>query len=204
MPEPKPTYFASPAAWRAWLEQHHASKAELVVGFYKRGSGRPSITWPESVDQALCFGWIDGVRRSIDERRYTIRFTPRQARSTWSTVNVKRMGQLAELGLVHAAGVAAFAARDAKRSGIYAYEARQHATFDAKAARRFKSDAAAWTFFSEQAPWYRRTAAFWVASAKRETTRASRLETLIAHSAAGRRLPALDRARAAVRRPRGA
>lgn len=204
MPVTKPTYFATPAAWRAWLEQHHASKAELVVGFYKRGSGRPSITWPESVDQALCFGWIDGVRRSIDETRYTIRFTPRNARSTWSTVNIKRMGQLVELGLVHATGLAAFAARDAKRSGIYAYEARQRAAFDATASRRFKANAAAWTFFSGQAPWYRRTATFWVVSAKREATRASRLETLIAHSAAGRRLPGLDRTRTAVRRPRDA
>lgn len=196
----KPTYFDTPAAWRAWLEQHHASKSELLVGFYKRGSGRPSITWPESVDQALCFGWIDGVRRSVDDTRYTIRFTPRKSRSTWSNVNVNRVGELTKQGLVHAAGLAALAARDVKRSGIYAYEARQRAAFDPNAARRFKSNAAAWSFFSEQAPWYRRTATFWVVSAKREATRAARLETLITHSAAGRRLPPLDRPRAAPRR----
>lgn len=193
----KPKYFATPAAWRAWLEEHHASEAELLVGFYKRGSGRPSITWPESVDQALCFGWIDGVRRSIDESRYTIRFTPRKPRSTWSNVNIKRVGELETSGLVHAAGHAAFAARDAKRSGVYAYEARRLAAFDAQAERRFKANAAAWSFFSEQAPWYRRTATFWVVSAKRAATRAARLETLITHSAAGRRLPSLDRTRAA-------
>lgn len=200
----KPRYFSTPAAWRAWLEEHHASETELLVGFYKRGSGRPSITWPESVDQALCFGWIDGVRRSIDESRYTIRFTPRKPRSTWSNVNIKRMGELGELGLVHAAGHSAFAARDSKRSGIYAYEARRLAAFDAEAERRFKANGAAWSFFSAQAPWYRRTATFWVVSAKREATRAARLEQLITHSAAGRRLPPLDRPSAPAARKRRA
>jgi len=189
----KPIFFATPAAWRAWLEQNHASAPEIVVGFYKRGSGRPSITWPESVDQALCFGWIDGVRRSLDTERYTIRFTPRAARSTWSTVNIERMNELMKLGLAHPAGRAAFAARDDKRSGIYAYEARHRAAFDTDAERRFRSNTAAWRFFNEQAPWYRRTATHWVTSAKREATRLARLETLITHSAAGRRIPPLDR-----------
>lgn len=189
----KPIFFATPAAWRAWLEQHHATAREIVVGFYKRGSGRPSITWPESVDQALCFGWIDGVRRSLDAERYTIRFTPRTARSTWSSVNITRMAELMKSGLVHATGRAAFEAREATRSGIYSYETRSRAAFDADAERRFRSNAAAWGFFSEQAPWYRRTATHWVTSAKREATRRQRLGILIEHSAVGRRIPPLDR-----------
>jgi uncharacterized protein YdeI (YjbR/CyaY-like superfamily) len=196
----KPTYFATPAAWRAWLENHHDSSTEVLVGFYKRGSGRPSITWPESVDQALCFGWIDGVRRSIDATRYTIRFTPRTARSTWSSVNIKRMSELSDLGLVHPAGIAAFAARDAKRSGIYSYEGRHSAELDDESQRRFKSDKAAWAFFSSEAPWYRRAAAHWVTSAKRKETRQKRLDALITHSAAGRRIPPLDRTQPALRR----
>ncbi len=201
----KPIFFATPAAWRAWLEEHHASAAEVLVGFYKRGAKRPTITWPESVDQALCFGWIDGVRRSLDAERYTIRFTPRTARSTWSSVNIKRMGELAKLGLIHPAGRAAFEARDAKRSGIYSYEARSRAAFDADSERRFRANGAAWSFFSAQAPWYRRTATHWVTSAKRETTRRARLDTLITHAAAGRRIPPLDRTASATRprhRPR--
>ena len=197
----KPIFFATPAAWRAWLEEHHASAAQVVVGFYKRGSKRPTITWPESVDQALCFGWIDGVRRSLDAERYTIRFTPRTARSTWSSVNIKRVGELLALGLVHPAGRAAFESRDAKRSEIYSYEARSRAAFDAGSDRRFRSNQAAWTFFAAQAPWYRRTATHWVTSAKREATRRARLETLITHSAAGRRIPPLDRTGAAKRPP---
>ena len=201
----KPIFFATPEAWRAWLEEHHAAAAEVVVGFYKRTSKRPSITWPESVDQALCFGWIDGVRRSVDAERYTIRFSPRKARSIWSSVNIKRMGELLTLDLVQPAGRAAFDARDAKRSGIYSYEARVHAAFDADAERRFRSNARGWSFFSAQAPWYRRTATHWVTSARREATRRARLETLITHSAAGRRIPPLDRAAPAKRpsaRPR--
>lgn len=197
----KPIFFATPAAWRAWLEEHHASAAEVLVGFYKRGAKRPSITWPESVDQALCFGWIDGVRRSLDGERYTIRFTPRTARSTWSSVNITRMGELAKLGLVHEAGRAAFEARDAKRSAIYSYEARARAAFDADSERRLRANGAAWSFFSAQAPWYRRTATHWVMSAKREATRRARLDTLITHSAAGRRIPPLDRTGASTRPP---
>ncbi len=199
----KPIFFETPEAWRSWLEQHHASAAEVVVGFYKRGSKRRSITWPESVDQALCFGWIDGVRRSLDAERYTIRFSPRKARSIWSSVNIKRMGELLKLDLVHAAGRAAFDARDAKRSSLYSYETRVTASFDADAERRFRSNVKAWSFFSGEAPWYRRTATHWVTSAKREATRRARLETLITHSAAGRRIPPLARSTAAKRPRRG-
>ena len=199
----KPIFFETPDAWRSWLEEHHASAAEVVVGFYKRGSKRRSITWPESVDQALCFGWIDGVRRSLDAERYTIRFSPRKARSIWSSVNIKRLGELLNLDLVRPAGRAAFDARDAKRSSIYSYEARVTAAFDAEAERRFRSNAKAWSFFSGEAPWYRRTATHWVTSAKREATRRARLETLITHSAAGRRIPPLARTTAAKRPRRG-
>jgi len=199
----KPIFFETPEAWRCWLEEHHASAAEVLVGFYKRASKRRSITWPESVDQALCFGWIDGVRRSLDAERYTIRFSPRKPRSIWSRVNIKRMGELLKVDLVHPAGRAAFDARDAERSSIYSYEARFTAAFDAEAERRLRSNARAWAFFSEEAPWYRRPATHWVTSAKREATRRARLETLITHSAAGRRIPPLARSAAAKRPRRG-
>src|SRR5258706_5599461 len=121
---PKPLFFKTPADWRRWLEAHHDREDELLVGFYKRGSGRPSITWPESVDEALCFGWIDGIRRSVDEERYTIRFTPRKRTSTWSSVNIKRVAELTAQGLMQPAGLEAFKARREYRSGIYAYEQR--------------------------------------------------------------------------------
>jgi uncharacterized protein YdeI (YjbR/CyaY-like superfamily) len=126
--EPLPQFFASPNAWRAWLDKNHAADQELWVGFYKRDSGRPSITWPEAVDGALCFGWIDGVRKNIDAVSYKIRFTPRKRRSIWSAINIKRARELSELGLMHAAGLAAFERRDGDRSAIYAYEQRKAAT----------------------------------------------------------------------------
>jgi uncharacterized protein YdeI (YjbR/CyaY-like superfamily) len=188
-----PTFFATPAAWRAWLARHHATAAELWVGFYKRGSGRPSITWPESVDQALCYGWIDGVRRSLGQESYAIRFTPRRPGSTWSKVNVQRVGELEALGLMQPAGLAAHSARTAAKSGIYAYEQRDQARLTPEQERAFKRNRKAWTYFRAEAPWYRRTATYWVVSAKREDTRARRLATLIADSAAGRRIGHLDR-----------
>src|SRR5436305_6711333 len=125
----KPLFFATPADWRDWLEEHHERGKEVLVGFHKRGSGKPCMTWPESVDAALCFGWIDGVRRSIDETSYTIRFTPRRPTSTWSAVNIKRVKQLKKTGLMHPAGLKAFAARSARKSGIYSYEQRESAKF---------------------------------------------------------------------------
>jgi uncharacterized protein YdeI (YjbR/CyaY-like superfamily) len=189
-----PTFFATPAAWRAWLARHHATAAELWVGFYKRGSGRPSITWPESVDQALCYGWIDGVRRSLGPESYAIRFTPRRPGSTWSKVNLQRVGELEALGLMQPAGQAAHAARTAAKSGIYAYEQRDQARLTPEQEREFKRNRKAWAYFQAEAPWYRRTATYWVISAKRAETRAKRLATLIADSAAGRRLGQLDRA----------
>lgn len=188
-----PRYFSTPAEWRAWLEEHHASVPELWVGFHKRGSGRPSITWPESVDQALCFGWIDGVRRRIDDERYAIRFTPRRTGSTWSNINLRRVEELTRLGLMHQAGRAAHAARSAAKSGIYAYEQRKGARLPAAMEARFKRSRKAWTFFGAQPAWYRRTAVWWVVSAKKEDTRLRRLETLIAESAAGRTIRPLSR-----------
>ena len=167
--------------------QGASGKPELWVGFHKRGSGRASITWPESVDEALCFGWIDGVRYRIDEISYRIRFTPRQPKSVWSNVNVKRVGALKKLGRMAAAGLAAFAKADPKKSGIYAYE-RSHPRLGGAYEKTFKANKEAWTFFRSQAPWYQRTLTHYVVSAKREETRQRRLATLIAASEAGRRL----------------
>ena len=186
-----PTFYATPAEWRAWLHAHHADEREHWVGFYKRGSGRPSITWPEAVDQALCFGWIDGVRKGIDDSRYMIRFTPRKPASRWSKVNVARVEALREQGLMHPAGLAAFAART--EVGTYSYEQRDEARLDAARERRLRQNAAAWGWFRAQAPSYRRTAIYWVMSAKREETRDRRLARLIEDSAQGRRIGPLSR-----------
>jgi uncharacterized protein YdeI (YjbR/CyaY-like superfamily) len=189
---PKPTFFATPADFRRWLARNHEKAAELWVGFHKRGTGRPSITWPESVDEALCFGWIDGVRYRIDDSCYRIRFTPRKPKSIWSNVNVKRVAALKKLGRMTAAGLAAFAKADPKKSGIYAYE-RSHPKLGAAYARTFKANKKAWEFFKGQAPWYQRTLTHWVVSAKQEETRRRRLAQLIADSAAGRRMGLVER-----------
>jgi uncharacterized protein YdeI (YjbR/CyaY-like superfamily) len=187
----KPTFFATPAEFRDWLERHHAEEGELLVGFYKTGSGRPSITWQESVDEALCFGWIDGVRRSLGDEAYTIRFTPRKARSTWSAVNVRRARELIEEGRMTPAGLAAFEARGDDRTAIYSYEQRRQATLDASQEHRFRAEPEAWEWFQARPPSYRRAAIHWVTSAKRPDTRERRLETLIADSAAGRNVKPL-------------
>jgi uncharacterized protein YdeI (YjbR/CyaY-like superfamily) len=187
------TFFETPSAFRAWLEEHHTSESELVVGFYRKASGRPSITWPESVAEALCFGWIDGVRRGIDDESYTIRFTPRKPSSNWSSVNIAKVAELTERGLMRPAGVAAFERRSEARSGIYSYERRKEAKLEPEQEREFRANEAAWSFFCEQPPGYRRTATHWVISAKREETRRKRLATLIDDSANGRRLKLLTR-----------
>jgi uncharacterized protein YdeI (YjbR/CyaY-like superfamily) len=191
----EPKFFATPADFRAWLEEHHGSERELWVGFHKKGSGRPSITWPESVDQALCFGWIDGVRKSLGPDSYVIRFTPRRARSTWSAVNVGRMRELIAQGVVHPAGLAAFEARREERSGTYSYENRDAARLDEAQERRFRANRAAWDYFQARPAGYRRTAIWWVVSAKREATRERRLDQLIEDSAAGRTIGPLTRPR---------
>ncbi len=185
--KPAPRFFRHPADFRRWLEKHHASAAELLVGFWKTGSGEPSMTWPESVDQALCFGWIDGVRKRIDDASYTIRFTPRKKTSIWSAVNIKRVAELTALGLMQPAGSAAFELRRENRSGIYAYEQRRD-TLEPHYEALFRKDPVAWKFFQAQPPSYRKVACWWVVSAKKEETRLKRLATLIADSAHGQRL----------------
>ena len=191
--EPVPQFFASPDEWRAWLVKNHAAVREFWVGFYKRDSGRPSVTWPEAVDGALCFGWIDGVRKSIDSVSYKIRFTPRKPRSIWSAINLKRAKELSKLGLMHAPGLAAFEKRDADRSAIYAYEQRQAAKLPQEFEKRFRANRKAWIFFQSQPPWYRRTSSYGVISAKKDETRLKRLTTLIDCSARKRNIPSLSR-----------
>jgi uncharacterized protein YdeI (YjbR/CyaY-like superfamily) len=187
----EPTFFQTPAEFRAWLEEHHDTVDELLVGFYKKDSGRASITWAEAVDQALCFGWIDGVRRGIDDDSYTIRLTPRVPRSTWSAVNIRRAQELIEAGLMRPSGRAAFERRGDDRSAIYSYEQRKAATLEPADEEALRANAAAWGFFQQQPPSYRRTAIYWVTSAKRVETRRRRLQSLIDDSAAGLRIKSL-------------
>jgi uncharacterized protein YdeI (YjbR/CyaY-like superfamily) len=184
----KPTFFRTPTDFRAWLAEHHASEAELLVGFFKKRSGEPSITWPESVDEALCFGWIDGVRKRVDERSYTIRFTPRKPGSIWSDVNVTRARALIEEGRMQPAGLTAFEARREGKSGIYSYEQR-NVELAEPYARLLKEDEAGWRFFEAQPASYRKAVSWWIMGAKKEETRLKRLGKLAEHSARGQRLP---------------
>jgi uncharacterized protein YdeI (YjbR/CyaY-like superfamily) len=181
------TFFESPAQFRQWLEEHHDKERELWVGFHKKGSGKPSITWPEAVDQALCFGWIDGIRKSLNTTSYTNRFTPRKRDSTWSAVNIKRVGELTELGLMQPSGLKAFEGRDARKAELYSYE-RANVKLDETYEQQFRAHELAWHFFQAQAPSYQRTALWWVMSAKKEETRLKRLSTLIEDSENGRLL----------------
>jgi uncharacterized protein YdeI (YjbR/CyaY-like superfamily) len=192
------TFFETPAAFARWLRRNHRQRGELWVGYYKKGTGRPSITWPESVREALRFGWIDGLRRSIDDESYRIRFTPRRPTSTWSRVNVGFAEELIAEGRMEPAGLAAFEARSAGRSGLYTYE-QEGGAAEERVARGLKRNRAGWAFFQAQPPWYRRTSARWVMSAKREETRQRRLATLIADSARGRTIGPLTRDRTTVR-----
>ena len=186
-----PTFFATPALFRAWLEEHHDTERELWVGFYRKSSGRPCVTWPEAVDEALCFGWIDGVRRRVDEMSYANRFTPRQRRSTWCAVNIKRAEELIAQGLMHPAGLAAFERRRPDGSGIYSGQ--RHRELEASKEARLRANERAWSFFQAQAPWYRRAVAHWVMSAKKEDTRIRRLNQLIDDSEHGRTIGPLTR-----------
>jgi uncharacterized protein YdeI (YjbR/CyaY-like superfamily) len=179
------TFFASPAEFGAWLEEHGSTAQELWVGYHKKDSGRPGITWPESVDVALCYGWIDGLRKSIDEISYKIRFSPRKPGSTWSTVNIERVQALAEQGLMRPAGLKAFEARRTEKSGIYSYE-QGGDQLAAPYLGQLQQNEAAWAFFQAQPGSYRKAAAWWVASAKSEATRQRRLAQLTEDSAAGR------------------
>jgi uncharacterized protein YdeI (YjbR/CyaY-like superfamily) len=193
MRQMEPIFFETPAELRAWLERHHADRDELWVGLYKKGTGRPSVTWPQVVDEALCFGWIDGVRRSLGPDSYVNRLTPRRARSNWSAINIKRVGELIEEGRMTPAGLAAFEARSDDRSAIYSYEQRRGATLDAEQEQRFRAVPEAWEWFQARPPSYRRAALHWVTSAKRAETRERRLQALIDDSAAGRPIKPLAR-----------
>jgi uncharacterized protein YdeI (YjbR/CyaY-like superfamily) len=182
-----PLFFKTPGDFRKWLHQNHAGADQLLVGFYKKGSGKPSMTWPESVDQALCFGWIDGVRRNAGEDSYTIRFTPRRPGSTWSTININKVKVLTVQGLMQPAGIRAYEGRTEKNSGIYAYE-QDCAELEGPYLARLKKNVGAWKFFQAQPPGYRKQMSHRIMTAKQEATRNRRLEQLIAASAEGRRL----------------
>lgn len=183
----KPRFFETPERFREWLEKNHDKEDVLLVGFYKRESGRPSMTWSESVDAALAFGWIDGVRKRVDDIRYTIRFTRRRPRSIWSAINIAKAKELIERGRMHPAGMKAFEKRDEKRSAIYSYE-RAMPAFAPADEKRFRANKDAWKYFSEQPPGYRKLATYWVVSAKKDETRARRLDKLIDISAQKKRL----------------
>ena len=189
----KPLFFATAEELGAWLERHHESETELIVGFYKKGSGKPSVTWQEAVEQALRFGWIDGVRRGLDEASYTNRFTPRKPRSNWSLINVAKVEELKQRGLMAPAGLRAYEARTPERTGVYSCERSEPAVLPAEFERRFRRNRPAWEWFEARPPGYRRTATHWVVSAKREETRLRRLQQLIDCSAEGSPVPPLAR-----------
>jgi uncharacterized protein YdeI (YjbR/CyaY-like superfamily) len=183
-----PVYFESPAVLRRWFARHAATAPELIVGFMKRGTGIPSITWPESVDEALCVGWIDGVRRRIDDERYQIRFTPRRRGSHWSNVNIRRIAVLKKAGRMKATGLQAFAAKSRTRSGRAAYEQKTPAKLSPQDVKTFKRDAVAWKYYATVPPGYRQLVNWWVTSAKKVETRAKRLRMLMEACADQRRL----------------
>jgi uncharacterized protein YdeI (YjbR/CyaY-like superfamily) len=191
MVEKDPVFFADQGEWRRWLEKNHATATELWVGLHKKGSGKPSITWPEAVDEALCFGWIDGVRQSIDATSYKNRFTPRRPGSNWSAKNVNRVRELIDLGLMRPAGLMAFEVRKAEKSGVYSYEQRHLARLEPADEKKLRANRKAWSYFQASAPSYRKAAIWWVVSAKREETRLRRLEQLISNSEQGRTVPPL-------------
>jgi uncharacterized protein YdeI (YjbR/CyaY-like superfamily) len=182
-----PRFFATPAHFRQWLGSNHGKYAELWVGYYKKKTGRPSMTWAESVDEALCFGWIDGIRKPVDEAAYTIRFTPRRKTSVWSAVNIRNVQRLIDAGRMHPAGLAAFQARQKDRCEIYSYEQRPP-ELPEKFARSLARNQRAAKFFAAQPSGYRRRVVWWIISAKQEPTRMKRLEKLIATSARQKRL----------------
>ena len=195
----KIVFFKTPAAFRTWLRRHHTEHRILHVGFRKRHTGEPSITWPEAVDEALCYGWIDGVRHRIDADCYTIRFTPRRPGSIWSAVNLRRVRALIRDKRMSPQGLAVYKERNRKKTRLYAYEQRKEWRFSPRYARQFRANRRAWTWFQAQAPWYRRTSTHWVQRAKQEATRLRRLATLIDCSAAGRPIGPLDRTKYARR-----
>jgi uncharacterized protein YdeI (YjbR/CyaY-like superfamily) len=182
-----PTFFKTPAAFRAWLEKHHAIADEVIVGFYRKDSGQPTITWSEAVDEAICFGWIDGIRRRHSDVAYSNRFTPRRPGSNWSAINIAKVAQLTKEGRMRPAGLAAFAKRTEARSRIYTYEQDATPEFPAALGRKFKANKKAWAFFTGQPPYYRKLMARWVSTAKQEATRLRRLDILMDACESGRR-----------------
>jgi uncharacterized protein YdeI (YjbR/CyaY-like superfamily) len=179
---PTPTnvkFFKTSMDLRKWFEKNHEKLQEQWIGYYKKDSGKPSITWQESVDQALCFGWIDGIRKSIDEKSYTIRFTPRKLTSIWSAININRVTELKKLGLMKKSGLDIFENRDVKKSNLYSFEQRKNPKLSTAQIKKFKANKKAWAFFSSQAPWYQRTSTWWVISAKQEATQLKRLAQLM-------------------------
>ena len=180
----KPIFFAKQSDFRKWLEKNHKKETELLVGFHKVDSGNPSMTWSESVDQALCFGWIDGVRKSLDKDRYQIRFTQRKPTSTWSAINIKKMETLVQQGLMQPAGLESFKKRNEKKSEIYTYE-NEEVKLSPEFEKRFKANKIAWNYFQSLAPSYKKTSSSWVMRAKQEVTKLKRLNALIADSEAG-------------------
>ncbi|HEV2873725.1 MAG TPA: YdeI/OmpD-associated family protein [Thermoleophilaceae bacterium] len=181
----EPIFFNSPEEFYAWLEEHHETEDEVYVGMYKKHTGRRAMSWSEAVDQALCFGWIDGRANAIDGDRYMQRFTPRRPGSNWSRINIAKVAKLTEAGLMRPAGVRAFEARTDDRTGVYSFEQRDEAKLSAEYEQRLRANAAAWEYWEARPPGYRKTATWWVVSAKREETRERRLGQLIEDSANG-------------------
>lgn len=181
------TFFSTENDFREWLERNHDKETELIVGFYKVNSGKPSMTWPQSVGQALCFGWIDGIRKSIDEESYYIRFTPRRSDSNWSAINIKKINELTKASLMKPAGLKAFSMRKEEKSEIYSYE-NNEIQLDLAFEKQFKDNEKAWDFFMRQAPSYRKAVIRWIMSAKQEATRQARLLKTINQSEQQKRL----------------
>lgn len=186
------TGFTTPAEWRKWLRRHHKSATSIIVRL-RKNHAKAGISYAEALDEALCHGWIDGVRRALDSETFSVRFTPRKTRSIWSLINVRHAERLIQEGRMTAAGQHAFDARDARRTGVYSFEQKAAAALSPSYQRRFRGNRAAWRYFEEEAPWYRRTSVHWVMRAKKEETRERRLATLIQCSANGERIPQLRR-----------
>ena len=180
-------FFRSPTEFRRWLKQHHLKKDELWVGYYRKSIGKPTMTWAESVDEALCFGWIDGIRKGIDHSRYTTRFTPRRKGSVWSAINIRNVQRLLDAGRMETNGLKTFEARIENRSEIYSYEQRPR-QLPSSLAARFRKNSKAWKFFQAQPPGYRRRVIWWLVSAKKVETQTRRLQTVIKASAREKRL----------------
>jgi uncharacterized protein YdeI (YjbR/CyaY-like superfamily) len=188
----QPLFFAKPSELRQWFEDNHDKEREVLIGFYKKGTKLPSITWSESVDEALCFGWIDGIRKSIDETSYMIRFTPRKPKSIWSAVNLQKVEELTQKGLMQPTGLAIYHQREQKNEKVYAFE-QTSIELNEEYEAKFKANIKAWDFFASQAPYYQKTAIWWVISAKREETRLKRLQILIEDSEVGQKIGQLRR-----------